>query len=77
MANKNGHIEIERGIELKNSRRGKPPIYPWKELKVGESFVMPSAPQTAHASAWRAGRMYGMKFAVRKTEGGARIWRVA
>lgn len=53
--------------------------YPWNDLKVGGSFFMADLDkrqtQCLRAAASEAGRRLGKKFAVRKVEGGVRVWR--
>jgi len=66
-------IKIEKGIPLPGFNRRS---YPWVELKKGESFLVKTANQGLRTQASRAARAYGRKFAVRKVEGGMRVWRV-
>ena len=67
-------VKIEKNIPLPLSRKA---LYPWREMKVGDSFLAP-VPQrafTAHAS--MASMRTGWKFvtrAVSKTS--TRVWRV-
>lgn len=67
-------IKVEKNIPLPRERKA---LYPWREMKVGDSFLAP-VPQrafTAHASV--ASMRTGWKFvtrAVSKTS--TRVWRV-
>lgn len=76
-----GSIKIDKNISIPDlpPRRGgdgRPAKYPWKHLKVGDSFILP-APNLpnarAHASA--ASIRYGKRFVVRKHRGEFRVWR--
>lgn len=33
------NFKIENGIAIPDIQRGRPPKYPWKSMKVGDSFV--------------------------------------
>ena len=65
---------------------GPEPIYPWKTMEVGDSFLYPRRPDKDMASlrrdvashASRTGRKIGRKFSLRNLEGedGVRVWRV-
>jgi hypothetical protein len=58
-------------------RKQGPAKYPWTEMKVSDSFLVPNGKITSlRASASRAGATYKRKFAVRAVDGGVRIWRV-
>lgn len=52
--------------------------WPFPELAVGDSFLMPGKSQAAAASLchWNGQRL-GRKFTTRKTPQGVRIWRTA
>ena len=58
--------------------RGVLPKWPWKEMRMGESFVMPVPAPNASSAARRAAVAYKMKFTCR-VEGPrqTRIFRVA
>jgi hypothetical protein len=52
--------------------------YPWREMKVGDSFLFPESIQRqAYAAAGQAQRLTGWRFAVRCTGAGYRCWRIA
>lgn len=70
-------IKLESGVEIPKEDRQ---AYPWKEMKVGQSFFMPGKKGTrARMAAYIWGTRNGAKFkTVSVTEGGkkgARIWR--
>ena len=71
-------IEIEKNVPLPTrSARGPAPKYPWADMAVGDSFVMPVKYMSAHGQAVRAAAKYGFKFTIRKLdEEQTRIWRV-
>ena len=57
---------------------GSTPIYPWKTMKVGDSFLFrKSSSKTCNAQAWAAGYRYRRKFAIRTMPEGIRCWRIA
>jgi hypothetical protein len=67
-------IRVDRGIPMPAPHARK---YPWKELEIGDSFLMGGKPrQVAHAVS-RASRAYKRKFSYRKTSEGVRVWRTA
>jgi len=59
---------------------GRPPIYPFNELQVGESFYVPQITckqrQSIQSQMRYRARKRGVRFISRKMEGGLRIWRV-
>jgi hypothetical protein len=75
--------EIEKGIPLPtNTRNSK---YPYKDMQVGDSFLIPSHPDDAadllkrmRNSMFAAGKRHGIKLtAAIDDEGGVRVWRKA
>ena len=77
--------EIEKGIAAPNWKgNGRSPIYPFAQMAVGDSFLVPVMDgQTAYkvqravrscASAY--GSRHGMKFRTATTDQGIRVWRV-
>lgn len=69
-------VEIERGIPVPKPVR--PEKYPFRELKVGESFLVdwePKIVRVRYAAAMAAKRQK-RKFATRQVEGGVRVWRI-
>lgn len=71
-------FQIERGIPIPTYRRGRRGLYPFREMKVGDSFVVE---KTKKASAQRAasfyGKNHGQVFTARSVPEGVRIWRVS
>ena len=73
--------KIEVGVpvppDVRRTRR------PWRELNVGDSFLLDGWDGSrdrenyfrTHACIW--GKRLGLKFSVRKTEEGLKVWRVA
>lgn len=78
--------KVEKGIPLPKVRNYTQPrsIYPWEELKVGDSFLVKpkgDEPRTVIArlspSATSWGKRHNKKFTLRTVEKGAvRVWRV-
>jgi hypothetical protein len=50
--------------------------YPWKEMEIGNSFLVKQVGPSFPAQARNASRLYGRKFVARKVSGGYRVWRV-
>jgi hypothetical protein len=72
---------IEKGVPMPETRGPNVggPKWPWTTMEVGDSFLIPDG-AVKPASPYRMANMarrYGRKFAVRRVEGGHRIWRVA
>ena len=69
-------IKIEKGIPLPPI--GRPPIYPWQEMEVGDSFLVSSDSRRIRNIASVTNRRHPLKrFAVRKQPDGMyRVWRV-
>ena len=70
---KTKEIKVVSNVPMPENR-GK---YPFKEMKVGDSFFFNGLQARAAATASNAAKRYGFKFATRKEEKGARIWRTA
>lgn len=71
-------IVIEKGIPMPRTTAGRPAIYLWATMEVGDSFLVSGkSAEGARKSAANAGLRLGRKFSVRKIEGGFRVWRVA
>jgi hypothetical protein len=64
-------IKLEKGIPVPTRVR-----YPWKTMKVGESFVMEYS--SARSNVYHLAKLQGVKVAVHTLgDGRARVWRVA
>lgn len=71
-------IRIDKDVPLPpRSAIGRPPIYPWRRLEVGDSFLVDSSKVSVRNQANLMGAKTGKKFSVRKTEDGFRVWRTA
>ena len=72
-------INVDKGLPLPPLRIGRPPIWPWKEMEVGDSFAVPTDCRVhiARVAAAKAGKQFGRKFTVRKVDGQLRCWRIA
>lgn len=69
--------KIERDVPIP-SGTGRPPIYPFEDLKVGESFVVsPEDAGRVRSAASHASKTYNIKITIRKAEDGYRCWRTA
>ena len=74
--------KIETGIPIPvrttKGGAGRKPKYPFADLKVGESFLVPNkTTEKFGATVTLARKRTGMNFATRNVEGGVRIWRTA
>lgn len=70
---------IEKNVPMpKTEGRGRPPIYPFRDMDVGDSVFIPEqgVGGSAYLSAMQHGRLNGKKFSGRTEDGGVRIWRV-
>ena len=70
------NIEIEKNIPIPPEKRRN--VYPYKDMDIGESFVVPSAKiQIVCNANYRAGKVSGKKFIARREGDGVRVWRTA
>lgn len=71
------NIKIEKSIPLPDKRSLNNNKYPYKEMDVGDSFIV-SGKKVANISSssryWH--RKTGFTFICRTVEGGVRIWRI-
>jgi hypothetical protein len=74
-------VKVESGIPLPaGTRKGPRPIYPWDQMKIGDSFLVPPDKKIdsfRRAAAVACRKRAGWKFSVINTESGYRCWRVA
>ena len=77
-------IKIDKGVPMKIGRMGHHKSYPWDDMDVGDSFLLPSdlSPQSSYSVARDAnlrgiGNGTNRKFKVSKTPEGYRCWRIA
>ena len=72
-------FRIDTGIPVPRARGGHGLKYPFGQMQVGQSWL--ASPDTGgnalRVRAHQCGREYGMKFVVRKTKEGFRVWRTA
>ena len=72
--------KCSKGNWKPNSRKGRPPIYPFREMKVGDSFNVPcelSRSVMTAASVYRRRHM-PWDYSTRGEEDGSRtVWRIA
>jgi hypothetical protein len=65
-------VEVDKSIPIPRSNMGRPK-YPWRDLKIGDSFYVPKYTNSLHYCAKRI----GIKITTRKdAEGGIRVWRI-
>ena len=64
-------MTVESGVPVPNK-------FPFKEMKVGDSFAIPAHIRrtTVQVAALRYGRTQGARFTVRKFGDGYRCWRI-
>ena len=71
-------FKIEKGIPMppvvKNGIAEKK--YPWLQMEVGDSFLIPDKPSRAVGSLIASHNRNGKRFACRTVEGGTRVWRM-
>lgn len=78
-----GAITIDKGVPMPGTRyaSGRPPIYPFKEMNVGDSFFLPGQNTYKFSAHSNHARRHGGKFSVRATTEsgvkGVRVWRIA
>ncbi len=74
------HIAVTNKIPIPEHPKAQP-VYPWKSLAVGDSFLMSDTQDSIRVnslrgSVSRAAKVYGMKFTTHHSEEGLRVWRV-
>jgi hypothetical protein len=77
---------IDKNVPVPASTAGRGPVYPFTDMQVGDSFLVPVAAGEAatkraaglsRAASMNAKKNAGRKYTVRKVEGGVRVWRLA
>ena len=76
--------EIDKGVEIPppNTTNGSRRIYPFREMEIGDSFLVPvdGDKKLQQARIGSAASYYGKRnnkrFVTRTVDGGARVWRV-
>jgi hypothetical protein len=72
-------FKIDKGIPVAPRRGSRASIYPFDDMDVGDSFLVPfetKAAKAVHAAAQVARRRLGRTFAVRAVAEGTRVWRI-
>jgi hypothetical protein len=72
-------MEVEKNIPLPRPQRAsKPSKYPWDQMEIGDSFLVPGKTTAEMSGRVRyAEKTTGFCFTSRSTPEGCRIWRVA
>ena len=74
-------VPIDKDIPIPSISRGegKAYSYPWRQMKIGDSFLSPTriGYASAHGNARETGQRLGKKFTIRTTPEGLRCWRIA
>lgn len=72
---------IEKGVPLPSGRRERRDKYPYADMEVGDSFLIPLAKDRStsgiYASVSVAKRRHNINLATARVDGGVRIWRIA
>lgn len=70
-------IKIEKGVPIPAARTNSNNCYPWREMEVGDSFVIPGMDRTAGGSRVHYANQLGIgRFTLRSFDGGVRVWRI-
>lgn len=72
-------FKVESGIPMPapNKRTHRKTKYPWRQMKIGQSFFVPNVKSGAMAGRCSNAFRYGFgKFQTRTVKGGCRVWRV-
>lgn len=68
---------VDKNIPIPADRRGKGRAkYPWRDMQVGDSFLVPKAINAISGTTSCAAKRLGFRFTLRTVEGGTRIWRI-
>jgi hypothetical protein len=67
---------IEKNVPLVQTA-GRPPVYPFLQMEIGDSFFAANVSRGIGNAATSAGKTLGRTFKTRTVEGGVRVWRVA
>ncbi|GJH00244.1 hypothetical protein [Paraburkholderia terrae] len=81
------NFKIEKGIPApctpENLRTGRKLLYPFAEMKVGDSFLVPETEDIRNradrvkSAASTYSRKHSIRLATKIVEGGVRVWRLA
>ena len=70
-------FKIEKGVPMPRNGAGGRTKYPWDKMEVGDSFFVPGTRNRGVNPGAASLRLSPKKFAMRKVDGGTRIWRIA
>ncbi len=68
-------MNLVKNLPIPEPKGGNKPIYPWRTMEIGDSFLAPT--KSINGQATHAAQRTGRKFTVRKVADGWRVWRVA
>lgn len=72
-------IKIQKGIPVAPNRRGRKPLYPFSDMRVGDSFEVTTDDRTSvgnSARQWCEREGNGWKFTTSANGKKVRIWRI-
>jgi hypothetical protein len=79
--NANREIVIQKSVPIPSKSGGaRPRLYPFGDMKVGDSFFVPNGRLRTIGHCWRSFRKTHKskwKFTARTVDGGVRCWRIA
>lgn len=64
-------FKIDKTIPIPPKQMGREPKYPWKEMEVGDSFLVPNITREKINATSPHG-----KYLKRQEDGGVRVWRI-
>lgn len=71
-------FKIDKNVPMPKGVRGPGKTkYPWREMEVGDSFLLPASLASRGIVGASNNRYAPRRFAIRKTPEGYRIWRIA
>jgi hypothetical protein len=74
-------IKIDKGIPIPKQGRGRPSVFPFEDMEIGDSIFVPVKEAKDKSRAIGRAAMYarthGVRFKTRTVEGGIRIWLIA
>lgn len=71
-------VAIDRGVPLPSETRGAKAIYPFRDMQLGDSFLLPATVKYPTQVCTTGNLRHSPKrFTCRKTAEGYRIWRIA
>lgn len=68
---------IEKNIPVPTTGKGRPDKYPWKNMEVGDSFLVPDSTSAMFVGRKQyAQRAHNARYVTRREADGLRVWRV-